>query len=682
MNIGIRLGAPLEPTEWTYERILQVHGDIKGYVKDYNMFSADDDANGPAFFIRSLYDDAHNRELKAEDVGRAWLNYCREGIGMIWWGGENLSSEHRSFLNLKKGIEAPKSGSVEQNGVILAEQIGGQIFVDSWGLIYPHNIEKAALYAEIAASVSHDKEGLYGARFIAACISSAFSAHSVDQIINDGLSMIPKDSTYTKVVESVLKFHKQNPSDFRECRQYLEEEWGYDKYPGVCHIIPNAGVCILALLYGEGDFSKTIEIATMCSWDTDSNTGSVGTIIGVLNGIDGIPDHYRKPINDCIVASSVSGYLNIIDIPSFSAELAVLAYEREGVEPPENLSKKVRPGEIYFDFDLPGTTHGFRTDNTYKTRLSHNAKMGEGSLEVIFDRMYEGEQSKVFYKPFYHREEFSDEKYKPNFSPKVYSGQKVTADIYLDKWQGAEIYITPYIRDSFTKKEIKLEKISLVDQLWNDIQFVIPESNGALIDELGFIIESSSSLNHRAIGSIFIDNFHVYGNSTYSIDFSKQVIEFNSVTPFAHNNGDWLLHSNYMKCLSDENCSSYTGNYYTKDAVLEAEIQPIIGDSHLLIFRAQGIQRQYLVGFDGIGKVSLLLNDFGYQRLMSVSYEWGYEITYNFKVIYKGKKIQFFIKNKLILEYEDNQIPSGMIGFGFLNEVETNIYSFKIQEIN
>lgn len=49
MNSGIRLGAPLEPLEWTAERIQQVHGDIKGYVKDYKTFSADDDANGPIF---------------------------------------------------------------------------------------------------------------------------------------------------------------------------------------------------------------------------------------------------------------------------------------------------------------------------------------------------------------------------------------------------------------------------------------------------------------------------------------------------------------------------------------------------------------------------------------------------------------------------------------------------------
>ena len=62
---------------------------------------------------------------------------------------------------------------------------------------------------------------------------------------------------------------------------YLQTEWGYDKYPGVCHIIPNAGVCAMSLLYGKGHFDRTVEIATMAGWDTDCNAGNVGSIMGV-----------------------------------------------------------------------------------------------------------------------------------------------------------------------------------------------------------------------------------------------------------------------------------------------------------------------------------------------------------------------------------------------------------------
>ena len=53
MNIGIRLGAPVEPTIWTYERIRDTYGDITGYVKEYKNFAADDDANIPESEKRS-----------------------------------------------------------------------------------------------------------------------------------------------------------------------------------------------------------------------------------------------------------------------------------------------------------------------------------------------------------------------------------------------------------------------------------------------------------------------------------------------------------------------------------------------------------------------------------------------------------------------------------------------------
>lgn len=85
--IGVRLGAPVEPTVWSYERILETYGDISGYVKDYKNFAADDDVNGPLFFIRALYDYGTEREITAEDIGNCWLNYTREGKGFLLVGG-------------------------------------------------------------------------------------------------------------------------------------------------------------------------------------------------------------------------------------------------------------------------------------------------------------------------------------------------------------------------------------------------------------------------------------------------------------------------------------------------------------------------------------------------------------------------------------------------------------------
>ncbi|KAF0819625.1 hypothetical protein KIS4809_1486 [Bacillus sp. ZZV12-4809] len=690
MNIGIRLGAPLEPNEWSYEKIQEIHGDIRGYVKDYKTFSADDDANGPVYFIRALIDDARGRELTPQDVARAWLNYSREGIGMFWWGGDQISTEHTAYLNLKKGIPAPKSGSAEVNGIIMAEQIGGQIFIDTWGLLFPDNIQKAADYAEIAASVSHDKNGLYGARFMAACISRAFSAESMDVIIEAGLSVIPKDSTYYAVVKAVIDFYQEHPEeeDFRKCRQYLENEWGYDKYTGVCHIIPNAGVCALALMYGKGDLARTVEIATMCSWDTDCNAGNVGTIAGVFAGLDAIPGHYRKPINDMIATSSVSGYLNVLDIPTFCKELAVLGYQVNGLEAPQRLVESIRNGEVYLDFTLPGSTHGFKTNNAFKTLLTPCNDLGieerRGSLSVLFDRFIEGDSSKIFYKPFYRREDFNDEKYKPTFAPSAYSGQKVSAKVYMDKWQGgADVYLTPYVRNSYTKSDVKLDSITLNHQQWLDIEFVIPETDGALIDEVGFIVESPSPADNRSFGKFYIGEFRIFGNADYSIDFAKQAMEFKCVTPFAHHRGEWTLENGFMKAAAgEEDTSSFTGNYYGRDLELDISFQPVSGKSHGVILRAIGTERYYWAGFDGDNQVSLIENNFGFKRLKTISYEWNHEAIYNVKAISKGTAVQIEINGERVLDFDGLGNEYGMAGFGLLEKGETTVRSFHVKEMN
>ena len=684
MNMGIRLGAPVEPSFWTCEKIKEVYGNITGYVKDYKNFAADDDVNGPVFFLRALYDDAKDRDLQAEDVGRAWLNYSREGIGMFWWGGYGVSTEHTVYLNLKNGFKVPLSGSERVNGKILSQQIGGQIFIDTWGLVWPGNIEKAAEYAQKAASVSHDGNGIYGARFIATCISKAFSTENVMEIIEAGLSNIPINSEYSKVTKDVIQFYKENPLDFTLCQKHLEKNWGYDKYLGSCHIIPNAGVCVLSLLYGEGDLARTIEIATMCGWDTDCNAGNVGTIMGVAQGMKGLKDNYRKPINDFIATSSISGYLNILDVPTYAKELALLGYRLAKEEAPQKLKDSIKLGEIYFDFEVAGSTHGFRLSDNNKFLLKHSHEIGyesEGSLEVIFDSIAYGQCSKVYYKPFYRRADFDDERYKPTFTPQVYPGQRVSMSVYLNQWQGREVVITPYVRNTFTKEDIKLSVEVLKNKQWQKIEFIVPDTDGSMIDEVGIMVESFSPGTDSALGSIFIDEFKVGGKSKYTIDFAKQSFEFQCVTPFAHNHGAWSIEDGTMRCMSISQCEAYTGNYYTKDISLKATVKPINGLSHNIAFRVQGAERGYHAGFNGKNKVALIINDFGFKPLVVAQYKWKYNIEYDFQVLVKGDKIYFYINGEELICHSHDKFKYGMFGFSRLDAGRAYFKDVEVEEL-
>ena len=674
MNIGIRLGAPVEPAIWSYERIRDTYGDIRGYVKDYKHFAADDDANGPVFFLRALNDNAG--QVTPQAVAEAWLNYAREGVGLYWWGGYGVSTEHTAYLNLKNGVPAPQSGSIHQNGQTLAEQIGGQIFIDTWGLVAPGDPGRAARYAAAAASVSHDGEGLNGAAFIAACISQAFLTSDINEIIDAGLRQIPGNSVYAEVVGAVRAFHRSHPQDWRACRAMLEAQWGYDRYGGVCHIIPNAGVCALALCYGTGDFARTVEIATMCSWDTDCNAGSVGSILGVACGLNGLPAHYRAPINDEIVLSGISGYLNILDIPSYAYELAAWSYRLRGESVPGDISSRVREGETYFDFSLPGSTHGLR----FTCAAPACARLPNGA--VLLDRMTRGQKARWFYKPFWRRADFSDERYMPVFSPRAYPGQTVEIALDYDKLAGELLILTPYVRDSLTERDICLSPTLLTEGAKEvTLRFTLPQVEGGLIDEIGLLIESAAPGKFALSGTLVPKRFHIFGKGSYTLRTAMLRTEFGSVIPFSHNHGAWSLENGLMQLLCESQAQAFTGSYFMRDACVTGRVALENGTQALLALRAQGARRGYYAGLYGANQIAILKMERGVLTpLAAQAFPWRLGETYALGFQAQGDRLTLTVGD-IALTARDGGFAYGMTGYAMFSMGRAGFGDLTVAEI-
>lgn len=654
MNVGIRLGAPVEPAPWTFERIAEFYGDIRGYVRPYRNFGADDDVNGPVYFLRSLLDNGIHNELTPQAVAESWLNYARNGIGMYWWGGDGVSCEHTAYCNLKRGIPAPRSGSAEQNGIILAEQIGGQIFIDTWGLICPGDPHKAAQMAAVASSVSHDGNGIYGGAFIAACIAAAFTASSMDEILDAGLKEIPADCTYAKLVRAVRDFHREHPEDFRECMEYLLANWGYDRYGGNCHIIPNAGVCILALLYGD-TFARTVEIATMCGWDTDCNAGNVGTIAGVFYGLDSIPAHYREPINDFIVLSGVSGYLNNLDVPTYAKFLYQLSRGFHGL-PEDTQVRLPRGGELLFDFALPGSTHGLRLSN--RTRFFFHS---DGGLHLLLDRLMPADQCDVFYKPYYRREDFDDERYKPVFSPTVYSGQVMRCRFTPRFFIPGDILVRPYIRTAMRGERQEGSPLLLKEGEPVELVFRIPDTGGDYVAEVGFHIEPAPETTARVFAILDMDFFTIEGKGNYLVSTNLCAEEFLQQTPFSHNDGKWSHEGGCLVCVTDIPAQSFTGNYYATDVAISSDITASTGSC--LMARAQGVRRYLAAGFTAPDKLGLRVHKEGRTEEITADFPWQPGRDYHLELTVQGKCVSLAADGVAVLEAELDIPAYGMVGF-------------------
>lgn len=404
----------------------------------------------------------------------------------------------------------------------------------------------------------------------------------------------------------------------------------------------------------------------MCGWDTDCNAGNVGTIMGVAVGLEGIKKSYLKPINDFIALSGISGYLNIVDVPSYTKKIATLAYQVKGEAVPQELLENFSEKELLFDFELPGSTHNFRVSDPFYCSVYNTDEQsysGKRSLGVLFDRMVRGKKSKVFVKPYYRREDFSDERYMPVFSPKAYPGQRVSMMVNVDRWNGESMYLSTYVRNTRTKEDIILESRVVVNSGWNSWSFIIPDLGGDMVDEIGLIVEGNSPDKYKDLGVIYIDDFRVDGKANYTIDISRQKKEFASITPFSHNHGAWEIENGYMSCMCLDHAEAMTGNYFMENYKVIGKVVPVHGESHLISARVQGAMRGYYAGFNSDNKVSILKNDFGLSALVTVDFDWELGREYEFTFEVNGDSLKFYVNGDKAAEVSDDSFTYGMTGY-------------------
>lgn len=256
------------------------------YADEISGMPTDDDTNYTV--LSQLITDKYGRNFTSDDVSKAWLDCLPKNA---FWTAERVA-----FCNFVKGYVPPKS-AIHKNPY--REMIGARIRGDYWGYINPGDPEKAAEYAQRDASVSHVKNGIYGEMFTAAMIAAAAVTSSPEEIILSGLSQIPTTSRLYEGINEILKYHRSGKSqkDALKCIRSLYDE---SNFYGWCHTISNDMIVAMSLLYGGGDFGKSICMAVESAYDTDCNGATVGSVLGMANGINSIPYEWQEPINDTL----------------------------------------------------------------------------------------------------------------------------------------------------------------------------------------------------------------------------------------------------------------------------------------------------------------------------------------------------------------------------------------------
>ena len=657
--IGVYLGRPIEG--WTHEQIMMNMGEIKYYInerhnlplRNHKLVVTDDDISGTFTFLRALHDYNNTRELTPAQIGQTWLNYIIENRTTLWWGGLGNSTEHTAILRLKDGISPPHSGSIALNGKVVAEQIGAQIFIDGWGLIAPGDPAFASDLARRAASVSHDGEAIYGAQVIAALIAQAFIESDFDKLLDAAISFIPADSIIYRLITNVRNWYAMDNQDWYAARVKLADHFGYDKYGGNCHIVPNHGLIILSLLYSEGDFNLAQSIVNTCGWDTDCNAANVGCILGVRNGLaafEGGPD-WRGPVADQLYLPSADGGSVITDALRETDSILAIAHTIHGEKwiPPK--------GGARFHFSLPGSVQGFHPQGHLQVEnTAHPTDVGKRVLALHY--RFESEGTSALMTPtFIPPESIEMPGYSLLASPTLYSGQTVHVSVLAgDKNSGS---VAVGIQLQYYGQDDRLEVIhgpwqKLPCSETTFLDWKIPDLDGAPIVQVGVSI----STDEPADGVIYFDYLSWDGSPDVTFCrphaagrmWKRQWV--NAADFFEDKFGEaFRVIQNYGRGLV------ISGTREWKDYSVEASLTPHLAQAFGLAVRVQGLERYYAILLTSRNRVKLVKRLDGEIVLAEEAYEWDFSQAYHFRIVVTGNQILVSVNGILLFGVEDLDRP-------------------------
>lgn len=135
-----------------------------------------------------------------------------------------------------------------------------------------------------------------------------------EDVICGGLAQIPPRSRLYEAVMELLQNYKSGASCKDSFAGIFAKYDDCDIHHSL-HTISNALIVVAALLYGDGDYGRSVCLAVEAGFDTDCNGATVGSIVGMMKGIDAIGEEWKNSIQGK-VATSIFG-LETVEVSNF-----------------------------------------------------------------------------------------------------------------------------------------------------------------------------------------------------------------------------------------------------------------------------------------------------------------------------------------------------------------------------
>ncbi len=254
---------------------------------------SDDDTDIEYIYLNVM--EERGVEPSYADLRAAWTYHIRDWVWLA----------NRAALGLMvQGYSPPATGAKTNN--VHWFQIDGQLINEIWALTAPGMVDYAAAKSAWAARITNDDWAIEPTIHYGAMYSAAFFENDIGKVIDIATAALPEGSRFAQTVAHMKRLHTKYPNDWTKARREMADAYYHNaEHKTIWNANLNGAAAILALLYGNGDVQKTLDLACVLGFDADNQAASMIGLLGVIKGRSGLPkdllmplEDWREPFND------------------------------------------------------------------------------------------------------------------------------------------------------------------------------------------------------------------------------------------------------------------------------------------------------------------------------------------------------------------------------------------------
>ena len=258
-------------------------------------WGSDDDTDIEYIYLAAMAERGRAMLTPAE-IRDAWIAHT-EPEQFLW-----VSNLRAQELMLAEAHALPPSTSLfPANDFSL--MIDAQLTTEFFGALAPGDPATALQLADLPIRVTASGYAAHASQFFVALYSLALvpdpkapMPESLVWLVRTARKVLPDTSKAADVVDFVLAEYLNNPDpdDWEQTRDAIALRYQTDaernafSYLSFYESPINLATAVLALLYGEGDFRRTVQVGSLSGWDSDNGTATMGGLLGLMLGTEAL----------------------------------------------------------------------------------------------------------------------------------------------------------------------------------------------------------------------------------------------------------------------------------------------------------------------------------------------------------------------------------------------------------